>query len=128
MLQDVLWHIALPAITLSFGTIAILTRIMRASMLDVLNQDYIKTARSKGLSEDVVIKKHARQECPDPHYHRYRAGLRRASWRGHLNRNDIPLARHRTLVDPGHYESRSGRDHGILIAGRNYLCADEPDS
>jgi ABC-type dipeptide/oligopeptide/nickel transport system permease component len=66
MLQDVLWHIALPAITLSFGTIAILTRIMRASMLDVLNQDYIKTARSKGLSEDVVIKKHARRNALIP--------------------------------------------------------------
>jgi ABC-type dipeptide/oligopeptide/nickel transport system permease component len=66
MLQDVLWHIALPAITLSFGTVAIITRIMRASMLEVFNQDYIKTARAKGLSEKVVIRKHARRNALIP--------------------------------------------------------------
>ena len=48
----------LPAIALSFGTIAILARLMRTSMLDVLNQDYIKTAKSKGLSNWTVVVKH----------------------------------------------------------------------
>ncbi|KRE90414.1 peptide ABC transporter permease [Paenibacillus sp. Soil766] len=48
----------LPAIALSFGTIAILARLMRTSMLDVLNQDYIKTAKSKGLSTVTVVVKH----------------------------------------------------------------------
>jgi oligopeptide transport system permease protein len=48
----------LPALTLAFGTIAILARLMRTSMLDVLNQDYIKTARAKGLSRLTVIWKH----------------------------------------------------------------------
>ncbi|BFT73336.1 ABC transporter permease [Paenibacillus sp. P36] len=48
----------LPAIALSFGTIAILARLMRTSMLDVLNQDYIKTAKSKGLSNMTVVVKH----------------------------------------------------------------------
>lgn len=48
----------LPAIALSFGTIAILARLMRTSMLDVLNQDYIKTAKSKGLSSWTVVVKH----------------------------------------------------------------------
>lgn len=48
----------LPAIALSFGTIAILARLMRTSMLDVLNQDYIKTAKSKGLSTMTVVVKH----------------------------------------------------------------------
>ncbi|WP_261305758.1 ABC transporter permease [Paenibacillus andongensis] len=48
----------LPAISLSFGTIAILARLMRTSMLDVLNQDYIKTAKSKGLSNFTVVVKH----------------------------------------------------------------------
>lgn len=48
----------LPAIALSFGTIAILARLMRTSMLDVLNQDYIKTAKSKGLSTLTVVIKH----------------------------------------------------------------------
>jgi ABC-type dipeptide/oligopeptide/nickel transport system permease component len=63
---DALIHIILPAITLSFGTIAIITRIMRSSMLEVLNQDYVKTARAKGLSERVVIKRHARRNALIP--------------------------------------------------------------
>jgi len=63
---DVLWHLLLPAITLSFGTIALLTRIMRSSMLEVLNQDYVKTARSKGLPEKVVINKHVRKNALIP--------------------------------------------------------------
>lgn len=63
---DALWHIFLPAITLAFGTIAVIIRIMRSSMLEVLNQDYIKTARAKGLPEKVVIKKHARRNALIP--------------------------------------------------------------
>ena len=48
----------LPAIALSFGTIAILARLMRTSMLDVLNHDYIKTAMSKGLSQRAIVVRH----------------------------------------------------------------------
>ncbi|OXM86063.1 ABC transporter permease [Paenibacillus rigui] len=48
----------LPSIALSFGTIAILARLMRTSMLDVLNQDYVKTARAKGLSERAIVVRH----------------------------------------------------------------------
>jgi len=64
--QDAVWHLALPAICLAFGSIAIITRIMRGSMLEVVNQDYIKTARSKGLPEKVVVKKHARRNALIP--------------------------------------------------------------
>lgn len=66
ILENVLWHLFLPAITLSFASIAILTRIMRSSMLETLNLDYVKTARSKGLPENVVIKKHARRNALIP--------------------------------------------------------------
>jgi len=48
-------HRVMPAIALAFGTIAILTRIMRTSMLDVTNQDYIKTAKSKGLGQTKIV-------------------------------------------------------------------------
>jgi len=48
----------LPAIALSLGTIAILARLMRTSMLDVLNQDYIKTAKSKGLPQRTIVIRH----------------------------------------------------------------------
>jgi len=58
-LKDALRHIALPAITLSTIPMAIVARMTRSSMLDVLRQDYIKTAKAKGLSQRVVIFKHA---------------------------------------------------------------------
>ncbi len=51
--------IILPAITLGFGLSAILTRMTRTSLLEVLNDDYIRTARAKGLNERTVILRHA---------------------------------------------------------------------
>ncbi|UCF87900.1 MAG: ABC transporter permease [bacterium] len=58
-LGDVLHHLALPAIALSTIPMAIVARMTRSSMLEVLRQDYIKTARAKGLSEMKVVLKHA---------------------------------------------------------------------
>jgi len=51
--------IVLPALTLGFGLSAILTRMTRTSLLEVLNDDYIRTARAKGISEPNVIIRHA---------------------------------------------------------------------
>ncbi len=58
-LKDVLRHLALPAVALSTIPMAIVARMTRSSMLEVLRQDYIKTARAKGLSEMKVVFKHA---------------------------------------------------------------------
>lgn len=52
-------HLVLPAITLGSGIAAEMTRLIRSSMLEILGQDYIRTARSKGLREKIVIYKHA---------------------------------------------------------------------
>ncbi len=52
-------HLVLPVFTLASGSIAAWTRFMRASMLEVLNQDYVRTARSKGLTERKALYKHA---------------------------------------------------------------------
>jgi peptide/nickel transport system permease protein len=52
-------HMILPAITLGTSSAAITTRLMRSTMLETINQDYIQAARAKGLSERVVIGKHA---------------------------------------------------------------------
>jgi peptide/nickel transport system permease protein len=51
--------IVLPALTLGFGLAAILTRMTRASMLEVLHEDFIRSARAKGLTERAVILRHA---------------------------------------------------------------------
>ena len=58
-LKDVLWHIIMPAATLSTIPMAIVARMTRSSMLEVLRQDYIKTAKAKGLSQFIVTFKHA---------------------------------------------------------------------
>lgn len=52
-------HLVLPAITLGTGMAAIITRLVRSSMLEVLEEDYIQTAHSKGLRERIVVYKHA---------------------------------------------------------------------
>jgi peptide/nickel transport system permease protein len=57
-LQDRAWHIFLPVVLLSYDGFAGLSRYMRASMLEVLAQDYVQVARAKGLSEKKVILKH----------------------------------------------------------------------
>jgi len=49
------WHLILPASTLSFQLVALIARVTRSCMLDVLGQDYIRTARAKGLGEGAVV-------------------------------------------------------------------------
>jgi len=49
----------LPAATLATGSLAVVTRLTRSSMLEVLNSDYVRTARAKGLSERTVMVRHA---------------------------------------------------------------------
>lgn len=56
---DLLRHLILPAITLGSVSAAIVARLTRAAMLEVIRQDYILTARAKGLSDRIVIYKHA---------------------------------------------------------------------
>jgi peptide/nickel transport system permease protein len=55
---DALWHLVLPAVTLATIPLAIIIRITRASVLDVLNEDYIRTADAKGLRDATVRKRH----------------------------------------------------------------------
>lgn len=57
--RGTLEHLILPALTLGVGIAAETTRLIRSSMLDILGQDYIRTARSKGLIETLVVCKHA---------------------------------------------------------------------
>ncbi len=52
-------HLVMPALTIGTSAAAVITRMTRSSMLEVVRQDYIRTARAKGLSEKVVINRHA---------------------------------------------------------------------
>jgi peptide/nickel transport system permease protein len=57
-LQDQAWHLFLPVVLLSYDGFAGLSRYMRASMLEVMGQDFVQVARAKGLAEKVVVFKH----------------------------------------------------------------------
>ncbi|MBB5179679.1 peptide/nickel transport system permease protein [Planomicrobium koreense] len=57
--RGTLGHLVLPAITLGTGIAAEMTRLIRSSMLEILGQDFIRTARSKGLGEAIIVNKHA---------------------------------------------------------------------
>jgi len=59
VLTDVVKHLILPSVALSTIPLAIIARMTRSSMLEVLRQDYIRTARAKGLIERIVVMKHA---------------------------------------------------------------------
>ncbi|MCS7226395.1 MAG: ABC transporter permease [Gloeomargarita sp. SKYB31] len=63
---DILWHLFLPALTLTIISFAGLQRLMRGNLLDVLRQDYIRTARAKGLPETRVIYVHALRNAINP--------------------------------------------------------------
>ncbi len=63
---DVAWHMVIPVVVLATGAMAGLTRIMRANMLDIMNQQYIVTARSKGQVEKKVIYRHALRNAINP--------------------------------------------------------------
>lgn len=64
--MDFLRHLILPSVTLGLGLAAILTRMVRTSMLEELGQDYIRTARAKGLSERAVVYRHALRNALNP--------------------------------------------------------------
>lgn len=63
---DAVRHLALPVLTLSLVSCATLVRVTRSSMLETLRQDYVRTARAKGLETRIVVNKHARRNAMIP--------------------------------------------------------------
>src|SRR2546425_1299052 len=57
-LRDLLAHLVLPAVTLAAASVTIIARLTRATMLETLGQDYIRTARAKGVVERAVVLRH----------------------------------------------------------------------
>lgn len=58
-LLDMIWHLVLPVLCLTYGSFAYLSKLTRGALLDTLGSDFIRTARAKGLSERVVLYRHA---------------------------------------------------------------------
>jgi len=65
-LRDALWHLTLPALTLGYGTMALIARMMRSSLVEELGEDYVDAARAKGLPERLVLRRHARRNALIP--------------------------------------------------------------
>lgn len=63
---DALWHLALPAIVMGYGTTAIIARMMRSSLVEEMEEDYVDAARARGLPERLVIRRHARRNALMP--------------------------------------------------------------
>lgn len=63
---NALWHLALPALILSSTSVALITRMTRSCVLDVLREDYVRTARAKGVAERYVLAKHALSNASVP--------------------------------------------------------------
>jgi len=58
-IHDQIWHLVLPVTCMTYYSLAVLSRYMRAGMLEAIGQDFIRTARAKGLSERLVVYRHA---------------------------------------------------------------------
>jgi peptide/nickel transport system permease protein len=63
---DRLWHVVLPGTILALGGIAVQSRYIRATVLEAMHEDYIRTARAKGLPEETVFYKHALRNAVRP--------------------------------------------------------------
>ena len=63
---DAIWHLILPALTLGYGATAIIARMMRSSLVEELQEDYVDAARAKGLPERLVLRRHARRNALIP--------------------------------------------------------------
>lgn len=64
--RDALWHLVMPALTLGYGATAIIARMMRSSLVEELQEDYVDAARAKGLPERLVLRRHARRNALMP--------------------------------------------------------------
>jgi len=62
-LRDALWHLVLPALTLGYAAVGIVTRMMRSSLLEEMGKDYVDAARARGLPESLVVRRHARRNA-----------------------------------------------------------------
>ncbi len=118
-----LQHLALPAAAMCLSPLATITRMMRASTLEVLQQDYVLTERALGLSQRLIVFKYVLQERPVRHAHRHRALCRLAARRDRAGGDGVRLARHRPLRHQGHRDAGFHAGHGRHARHRRHLRA-----
>lgn len=110
--KDITYHMFLPLICYTIGSFALLTMVMKNSLLDQLSQDYITTARAKGLSEKLVVARHALRNALLP----IASGL--GHWIGMFFAGSLLIETIFNLQGIGRlsYESIFHRDYPIVLA------------
>ena len=121
---DAVKHLILPAIALGSIPLAIITRITRASVVDVQNEDYVRTARAKGLAPAIVDRRHVLRNAllPDHDHHRPADGPA-ALGRG-ADRDDLRLSRDGLLAGDGDHRTATTRySRAASSSSRSSSCS-----
>lgn len=107
--------LVLPAVTLSANSLAMITRMTRSSMLETIRQDYIRTARAKGLKESVNHHPPRSAQRHDSHCHHSGTAIRLLSGRRSAGGDGVLLARHRRAAGGLHRPEGHARGGGLRI-------------
>ena len=118
--RGTLAHLLMPALTLGAYSIARVARLTRSSVLEVLNQDFVRTARSKGLAERVVILRHVLKNAAVTIVTILGLTDLHLAGRGGHHRNDLRLARCRPSPGPGGVRARLPDRPGYCLSHRRH--------
>ena len=119
-------HLILPAIALGTIPLAIIARITRSSLLEVLGLDYVRTARAKGLSERTVVLRHATRNAMLPGGHDHRAPVGRAALGRGADRDRVQPVRRRPHDVRGDHRPGLRGHPGVHAADRDRVRPGEP--
>ena len=125
VLGSAIKHLILPSLALSTIPMAIIARMTRSSMLEVLKQDYIRTARAKGLRRQLVILRHAFRNA-GAHCDHHRPAGGHALRRGGAHRDHLRLCRGRPHPLRSHHRPRLPHYPGLHRGHRHWLRIHQP--
>ena len=120
-------HMLLPTIALGLPRAALLTRLIRASLLEVLRLEYVTTARAKGLSDWVVVLRHALKNAPHPHGDGDRLTGGIFNWGSDRGRDPVCHARHWVIWRGRHYQAGLSPGAGLCLGGGVSVCVSQSE-
>lgn len=123
---DALRHLVLPAIALALDSIAMIARLVRASLLDELSRDYVTVARAKGVGPAWLMRRHIARQCGHSGFDRVGSAVRTDARRGDPDRSGVQLAGPRAAHRGSHQQPRHGSRAGHSDVLRLDLYVREP--
>jgi len=125
-LRDLLSHLILPAVTLAAASVTIVARLTRSAMLETLGQDYVRTARAKGVSDRAVVFATRAQQRAGAHRHRHRRAGRLPARRRRAHRDGLRVAGRGNADGAGDSRARLSPGAGLCAGGGALLRPREP--